>query len=128
LGDWQGEATDEFGASEPITLRVAGHGPSAMLVADTGGERCFLWLDDGELRGLLPGHGPVQLRAEARGLFCDEAPPDSAGEFQLQLRWHRHGERWDWRFRYGLRGTTGRGAERHWSLVRATNSPPAAAK
>ncbi len=66
--------------------------------------------------GELPGWGPFDLQELEDNRFRSFTPPDSAGEFQVQLEWQKQTGEWIWLFSTGLPGTRHKGAELTWRL------------
>ena len=73
-------------------------------------------LANGRLYGALPGWGRLELEQLEDYRFRSVTPPDSAGEFQIQLDWQLVEDSWIWRFSTGLPGTRHKGAELTWQL------------
>jgi hypothetical protein len=80
------------------------------------GTRLKFMLKKNYLIGELPGWGTLHLQQVDDARFRSITPPDSAGEFQVQLDWQIQGDEWCWRFSTGLPGTRHKGAELTWHL------------
>ena len=81
-----------------------------------GDARLAFSLENNCLTGELPGWGKLRLQQVDDARFRSITPPDSAGEFQVQLDWLIQDNEWCWRFSTGLPGTRHRGAELTWRL------------
>ena len=86
-----------------------------------GDARLAFSLENNYLTGELPGWGKLRLQQVDDARFRSITPPDSAGEFQVQLEWQTQGDEWCWRFSTGLPGTRHKGAELTWHLKAQTD-------